>query len=49
MGVLWLSAYTMLLHRLAGLLKPGAGRRALQALTGALLMGLGLKLGLERR
>jgi threonine/homoserine/homoserine lactone efflux protein len=49
MGVLWLSACAMLLHRLGGRLKPGAGRRALQTLAAVLLMGLGLQLGLERR
>jgi threonine/homoserine/homoserine lactone efflux protein len=49
MGFIWLCAYAALVDRFAVLLGSGRGRRRLQALTGTLLTGLGLRLAFERR
>lgn len=49
MGFVWLCAYGALLERFATLLTAGAGRRRIQAATGTVLAGLGLRLALERR
>lgn len=49
MGFVWLLAYAAFVDRLAHVFASGAVRRRLEALTGLLLMGLGLRLALERR
>jgi len=49
MGFAWLCFYAALVDRFTLLLGSGPGRRALQAITGTLLAGLGLRLALERR
>ena len=49
MGFVWLSAYAVLVDRFAALLATHQVRRRMQAVTGALLMGLGVRLALERR
>lgn len=49
MGFLWLCAYTVLVDRFSVLLGRGPVRRRIQAITGTLLTGLGLRLALERR
>ena len=49
MGFVWLCAYTVLVDRFADLLGTGPVRRRIQAITGTLLTGLGLRLALERR
>ena len=49
MGFVWLSAYAVLVDRFAALLVTGPVRRRMQAVTGALLMGLGVRLAFERR
>jgi len=45
----WLCAYAALLGRFSLLLGTGPARRRVQALTGTVLAGLGLRLALERR
>lgn len=49
MGFLWLCTYAFLIDRFAVLLGTGPARRGLQAATGTLLTGFGLRLALERR
>jgi RhtB (resistance to homoserine/threonine) family protein len=49
MGFLWLLAYAAFVDRLAHVFASGAVRRRLEAVTGFLLMGLGLRLALEKR
>ena len=49
LGLVWLLVYGGFVRRFAGLLGSGSGRRRLQALTGAALTGLGLRLAFERR
>jgi len=49
MGFVWLSAYGALVERFSRLLNPGPARRAVQALTGVALTGLGLRLAFEKR
>ena len=49
LGFVWLVTYGGLVHQFAGLLAAGRARRGLQALTGAALIGLGLRLAFERR
>jgi threonine/homoserine/homoserine lactone efflux protein len=49
LGLVWLVVYGGLVHRFAGLVASGRGRTRLQALTGAALTGLGLRLAFERR
>jgi threonine/homoserine/homoserine lactone efflux protein len=48
-GVLWLSLYAALLARLATTPAARAVRRWLEGITGALLLGLGLRLACDRR
>jgi threonine/homoserine/homoserine lactone efflux protein len=48
MGLAWLSAYALLLDRLASAVRSRA-TRVVQALTGLALLGLGVRLALERR
>jgi threonine/homoserine/homoserine lactone efflux protein len=49
MGLIWLAAYAAFVTRLSGFLARGAARRGLETVTGALLIGLGARLALERR
>jgi threonine/homoserine/homoserine lactone efflux protein len=49
MGFAWLCAYAALVGRFSALLGAGPGRRWLQAVTGTVLAGLGLRLAFERR
>jgi RhtB (resistance to homoserine/threonine) family protein len=49
LGVAWLSLYAWLLHRAVAAFKGSRLRRALDALTGTVLVGLGLRLAAERR
>ena len=48
-GVAWLSLYARIVVRAEGLLKRPRVRRALDRLTGAVLISLGARLALERR
>ena len=45
----WLSAYSLAVAMAGGLLKKSGVRRALQAVTGAVLVALGLRLAAEHR
>ncbi len=49
MGLAWLTAYAAALGRLGEVFARSAFRRRLEALTGAVLLALGVKLALERR
>jgi threonine/homoserine/homoserine lactone efflux protein len=49
MGLVWLSAYVWLLGRIAGVLTRPPVRRAVERVTGSLLVGLGLRLAWARR
>lgn len=49
LGFGWLCAYSVLVVRFSGLLGAGPARRWLQAVTGTVLAGLGLRLAFERR
>jgi threonine/homoserine/homoserine lactone efflux protein len=48
-GLVWLSAYAWLLDRTVTAFKASRVRRALDALTGTVLVALGLRLAAERR
>jgi threonine/homoserine/homoserine lactone efflux protein len=48
-GLIWLTAYAWLLDRAVNAFKSSRVRRALDALTGAVLVALGLRLAAERR
>jgi threonine/homoserine/homoserine lactone efflux protein len=48
-GIAWLSLVAWLTSRARGLLGRGAWRRASERLTGVVLLGLGLRLAMERR
>jgi threonine/homoserine/homoserine lactone efflux protein len=48
-GVVWLTFIAWLTSRARGLLGSGAWRRATERLTGVVLLGLGLRLAIERR
>jgi threonine/homoserine/homoserine lactone efflux protein len=49
MGIAWLSAYTLALHAVGGFLSRARVRRAVERVTGAVLVGLGVRLAIERR
>jgi threonine/homoserine/homoserine lactone efflux protein len=49
LGIVWLSLYAWLLDRAVETFKGSRVRRALDALTGTVLVGLGLRLAAERR
>jgi threonine/homoserine/homoserine lactone efflux protein len=49
MGILWLSAYAYVLARLSRLFARSGVRRWLERVTGVVLVGLGVRLALERR
>lgn len=49
MGIAWLSAYAYVLARLSVLMARQGVRRWLERVTGAVLIGLGLRLAFERR
>lgn len=49
LGLVWLTIYAYLVGRLGEALGAGAIRRRLERLTGAVLVGLGLRLAWERR
>jgi RhtB (resistance to homoserine/threonine) family protein len=49
LGLLWLSLLTVFLNRLRALLTRAQIQRRLEALTGLILIGFGLRLALERR
>ena len=49
LGVAWLSLYAWLLERAVGAFKGSRLRRTLDAVTGTVLVGLGLRLAAERR
>ena len=49
LGIVWLSLYAWLLDRAVEAFKGSRVRRALDALTGTVLVGLGLRLAAERR
>ena len=49
MGVVWLTAYAYVLGRLARAMTGGTLRRALERVTGVVLVGLGLRLAFETR
>jgi threonine/homoserine/homoserine lactone efflux protein len=48
-GLIWLTAYAAALGKLSEVFSRSSFRRRLEALTGAVLVALGLKLALERR
>lgn len=48
MGLAWLSVYAVFIHRLATAMGAGWGRRAIQAMTGAVLGAFGLRLALQK-
>jgi RhtB (resistance to homoserine/threonine) family protein len=49
MGVAWLTVYGWFISRMSRALAGSSMRRKLEAVTGALLIGLGARLALERR
>ena len=49
LGLAWLTTYSVLVARAGDLLRRSSIRRALDGLTGAVLIGLGARLALERR
>jgi threonine/homoserine/homoserine lactone efflux protein len=49
LGLAWLTVYSVLVARAGDVLRRSAVRRALDGLTGAVLIGLGARLALERR
>jgi threonine/homoserine/homoserine lactone efflux protein len=48
-GLIWLTAYAWLLDRTVTSFKSSWVRRALDAITGTVLVALGLRLAAERR
>ncbi len=49
MTLLWLAAYALAVARVGNWLRRPTIRRTLEAITGAALIGLGLKLATEER
>jgi RhtB (resistance to homoserine/threonine) family protein len=49
MGIAWLAAYAYVLARLSAFFARGGVRRWLERVTGAVLIGLGVRLAFERR
>ena len=49
MGLVWLTSYALLVAKVGPFLKRAAVRRLLNAVTGAVLTALGVRLALERR
>lgn len=49
MGVVWLTSYALLVAKIGVLLKRSVVRRVLNALTGAVLTGLGARLVFTER
>ena len=49
MGLVWLSAYAFLIGRLGQVLARPAVKRRIEAVTGALLIALGVRLAFEKR
>jgi threonine/homoserine/homoserine lactone efflux protein len=49
MGLVWLSFYAAFISRLSGVLLRPTVRRRFEAATGAVLIGLGIRLAVERR
>jgi threonine/homoserine/homoserine lactone efflux protein len=49
MTLAWLTGYSILVARAGDILRRPSVRRALDGLTGAVLIGLGFRLALERR
>jgi threonine/homoserine/homoserine lactone efflux protein len=49
LGIAWLSLYAWLLARAVEAFRGSRVRRALDALTGTVLVALGVRLALERR
>ena len=49
MGVLWLSLVTLAINVMRGLLTQPRARQVLEAISGVVLIGLGVRLALERR
>jgi RhtB (resistance to homoserine/threonine) family protein len=49
MGIVWLSVFIALLHRLSGVFSRSSVRRKLEAVTGGLLIAFGLKLAVAKR
>ena len=49
MGLLWLTSYALLVARAGALLRRPTVRRALNAVTGTVLVALGVRLAAERR
>jgi threonine/homoserine/homoserine lactone efflux protein len=49
MGIVWLSAYAYVLARLSRVFTHSGVRRWLERVTGAVLIGLGVRLAFERR
>jgi threonine/homoserine/homoserine lactone efflux protein len=45
----WLSIYTLAIHRLGSFLQRSRVRRALEAVTGTVLVGLGARLAVDTR
>ena len=49
MGILWLSAVTLFVNRMRGWLTDRRVQRGLEAMTATIMIGLGIRLALERR
>ena len=49
LGLVWLTSYALLVAKVGVLLKPSGVRRVLNAVTGAVLTALGVRLAFERR
>jgi threonine/homoserine/homoserine lactone efflux protein len=49
MGLLWLTAYALLVARIGTLLRRPSVRRVVNAVVGTVLTALGVRLALERR